>query len=221
MHKEHRSRMKDRFLAEGIDSFEPHEILELLLYYSIPQKDTNELAHTLIDRFGKLSAVFDAPYDDLLSVPGVSEHTATLIKLIPALSRRYALEKNSKILLATVEDVGKFLCARFLGVTEETVLLVLLDNKFRLIECVKVHEGSVNSSAITMRKLVELALFKRASFAYLAHNHPGGIAIPSSDDIYTTKQAARAFDLIEIKLLGHIVVAGDTFTNIDTQNLVY
>ena len=119
--------MKNRFLAEGIDSFEPHEILELLLYYSIPQKDTNELAHTLIDRFGKLSAVFDAPYDDLLSVPGVSEHTATLIKLIPALSRRYALEKNSKILLATVEDVGKFLCARFLGVTEETVLLVLLD----------------------------------------------------------------------------------------------
>ena len=101
MHKEHRSRMKNRFLAEGIDSFEPHEILELLLYYSIPQKDTNELAHTLIDRFGKLSAVFDAPYDDLLSVPGVSEHTATLIKLIPALSRRYALEKNSKILLAT------------------------------------------------------------------------------------------------------------------------
>lgn len=219
MHKDHRKHTKDRFLAEGLDSFEPHEILELLLFYSIPQRDTNGIAHELINRFVSLSAVLDAPYEDLLDVPGISEHSATLIKLIPAISRRYALEKNSKVTrLATIEDIGRYLVARYLGVTEETVLLLLLDNKYRLIECVKVHEGSVNSSAITMRKLVETALFKRASFAVLAHNHPDGIAIPSSDDIFTTQQAKRAFDLIEIKLIGHIIVAGDTFTNIIDVN---
>lgn len=215
MHKDHRKHTKDRFLSEGLDSFEPHNVLELLLFYSIPQKDTNETAHMLINRFGSLSAVFDAPYDDLLTVPGISEHSATLIKLIPAISRRYAMEKNSKVTkLSSIEDIGKYLVARYLGVTEETVLLLLLDNKFGLIDCVKVHEGSVNSSAITMRKLIETALFKRASMVVLAHNHPSGVAFPSSDDLFTTQQVKRAFDLVEIGMLAHIIVAGDTFTNI-------
>ena len=215
MHKDHRKHTKDRFLSEGLDSFEPHNVLELLLFYSIPQKDTNETAHMLINRFGSLSAVFDAPYDDLLTVPGISEHSATLIKLIPAISRRYAMEKNSKVTkLSSIEDIGKYLEARYLGVTEETVLLLLLDNKFGLIDCVKVHEGSVNSSAITMRKLIETALFKRASMVVLAHNHPSGVALPSSDDLFTTQQVKRAFDLVEIGMLAHIIVAGDTFTNI-------
>ncbi|CDE18296.1 MAG: JAB domain-containing protein [Eubacteriales bacterium] len=215
MHKDHRKHTKDRFLSEGLDSFEPHNVLELLLFYSIPQKDTNETAHMLINRFGSLSAVFDAPYDDLLTVPGISEHSATLIKLIPAISRRYAMEKNSKVTkLSSIEDIGKYLVARYLGVTEETVLLLLLDNKFGLIDCVKVHEGSVNSSAITMRKLIETALFKRASMVVLAHNHPSGVALPSSDDLFTTQQVKRAFDLVEIGMLAHIIVAGDTFTNI-------
>lgn len=215
MHKDHRKHTKDRFLSEGLDSFEPHNVLELLLFYSIPQKDTNETAHMLINRFGSLSAVFDAPYDDLLTVPGISEHSATLIKLIPAISRRYAMEKNSKVTkLSSIEDIGKYLVARYLGVTEETVLLLLLNNKFGLIDCVKVHEGSVNSSAITMRKLIETALFKRASMVVLAHNHPSGVALPSSDDLFTTQQVKRAFDLVEIGMLAHIIVAGDTFTNI-------
>lgn len=200
MHKDHRKHTKDRFLSEGLDSFEPHNVLELLLFYSIPQKDTNETAHMLINRFGSLSAVFDAPYDDLLTVPGISEHSATLIKLIPAISRRYAMEKNSKVTkLSSIEDIGKYLVARYLGVTEETVLLLLLDNKFGLIDCVKVHEGSVNSSAITMRKLIETALFKRASMVVLAHNHPSGVALPSSDDLFTTQQVKRAFDLVDRK----------------------
>ena len=215
MHKDHRKHTKDRFISEGLDSFEPHNVLELLLFYSIPQKDTNETAHMLINRFGSLSAVFDAPYDDLLTVPGISEHSATLIKLIPAISRRYAMEKNSKVTkLSSIEDIGKYLVARYLGVTEETVLLLLLDNKFGLIDCVKVHEGSVNSSAITMRKLIETALFKRASMVVLAHNHPSGVALPSSDDLFTTQQVKRASDLVEIGMLAHIIVAGDTFTNI-------
>ena len=88
MHENHRERMKHRFLAEGLDHFEPHNILELLLFYAIPQKDTNEIAHSLMERFGSLAEVFDASYDDLVTVPGIKEHSATLIKMIPELSRR-------------------------------------------------------------------------------------------------------------------------------------
>lgn len=215
MHENHRERMKQRFLREGLDHFDPHNVLELLLFYSIPQKDTNELAHTLLAHFGSLAAVFDATTDDLMRVPGIGEHTAVLIKMIPALSRRYVLEKNqSSDCLSDIDKIGNFLVRKYVGVNVETVLLLLLDNKFSLIECVKIHEGSVNSAAITLRRLVELALFKRASMVVLAHNHPSGIAIPSGDDIVTTREIKRAFDLMEIKLLAHMVVAGDKYLNI-------
>ncbi|MBQ9511236.1 MAG: RadC family protein [Clostridia bacterium] len=215
MHEDHRKRTKARFLAEGLENFEPHNVLELLLFYTIPQKDTNEIAHTLINRFGSLSGVFDASFEDLISVNGVSEHTATLIKMIPQLSRKYIMEKNAKATtLRTLDDIGKYLVARYVGVNEETVLMLLLDNKFSLIDCITVHVGSVNSSAITMRKLIETALFKRASMVILAHNHPSGVTIPSSDDIATTKAVKRAFDLVGIGMPAHILVAGNEYVNI-------
>ena len=90
----------------------------------------------------------------------------------------------------------------------------MLDNKYGVIDCVKVHEGSVNSAAITLRRLMELALYRRASMVVLAHNHPSGVPIPSSDDIFTTREIKRAFDIMEIKMLGHILVAGNQYINI-------
>ena len=215
IHENHRERIKRRFLIEGLDNFEPHNVLELLLFYSIPQRDTNELAHKLIERFGSLSEVFDASFDDLISVPGIKEHSAVLIKMVPALSRRYALEKNHTTApLSSMEKIGEYLVNKYVGINVDTVFLLLLDNKFNLIECVKVHEGSVNSSAITLRRLIETALFKRASMAVLAHNHPSGVALPSSDDLFTTREIKRAFDLMEIKLLAHMIVAGNTYLDI-------
>ena len=218
MHENHRERMKRRFLKEGLDNFEPHNVLELLLFYSIPQKDTNEIAHALMERFGTLSDVLDASFDDLICVPGIKEHSATLLKMIPALSRRYVMEKNrSAAALSSIEKIGEYLVNHYVGINVETVFLLLLDNKFNLIECVKIHEGSVNSSAITLRRLVETALFRRASMAVLAHNHPSGVALPSSDDLFTTREVKRAFDLLEIKLLAHIIVAGNAYLDILNQ----
>lgn len=216
MHEHHRQRMKERFLREGIENFEPHNVLELLLFFSIPQKDTNEIAHRLIDRFGSLAAVFDAPFSELIKVDGIKEHSATLIKLVPALAQRYISEANSNDgkFLPTMADVGKYFISKYIGATKETVYLLLLDNKYKIIDCVKIHEGSVNSSAITMRKLIELALESKASAAVLAHNHPGGIPVPSADDIFTTKETERAFTLIGVSFLGHILVAGNKYVNI-------
>lgn len=219
MHKNHRERVKNRFLAEGLDHFEPHNVLELLLFYAIPQKDTNELAHTLINKFGSLERVFDAPFEELLTVPGIKEHSATLIKMIPALSRRYSIEKN-KVgeILSDADAWGKYFVGRYIGVEVETVFLLLLDNKYNEIDCVKIHEGSVNSSAITIRKLVEIAYSRQASMAVLAHNHPRGVAIPSAEDLFTTNGIADAFRLMGISFLGHIIVAGDKYINIsDTK----
>ena len=96
MHSEHRKRLKGRFLREGLEHFEPHNVLELLLFYSIPQKDTNETAHLLMQRFGSLQGVFDAPFEELCRVPGIKEHSATLIKLIPSLARLYAAGETTE-----------------------------------------------------------------------------------------------------------------------------
>ena len=208
--------MKERFLREGIENFEPHNVLELLLFYSIPQKDTNETAHKLIERFGSLPAVFEAPFSELIKVDGVKEHSATLIKLVPELAKRYI--SDSCVLtgnfLPTMDDVLKYFQAKYIGVVKETVYLLLMDNKYKVLDCIKIFEGSVNSSAITMRKLIEAAIETKASFAVLAHNHPGGIPIPSSDDIFTTHETERAFSLIGVSFLGHILVAGDKAINI-------
>lgn len=215
MHKDHRIRVKNRFLAEGFDHFEPHNILELLLFYAIPQKDTNELAHILINRFGSLEKVFDASFEELLAVPGIKEHSATLIKMIPSLARVYYMEKNkTSEALSDIEAWGEYFVKRYIGIEVETVFLLLLDNKFNVIECVKVHEGSVNSSAISIRRMVEIVYSKNASMVVLAHNHPSGLAIPSSEDIFTTHEILRSFQLLEIKLLAHIIVAGHQYTDI-------
>ena len=215
MHKDHRTRVKNRFLAEGLDHFEPHNILELLLFYAIPQKDTNELAHSLINRFGSLENVFDASYQDLLTVPGIKEHSATLIKMIPALARRYSIEKNkSGESLVDVDAWGKYFVSRYVGVNVETVFLLLLDNKFNVIDCVKLHEGSVSSSAVNIRKMTEIIFSKNAPMVVLVHNHPSGVAIPSGADIDLTIDLFRAFQVLDITFLAHILVAGDTYVNI-------
>lgn len=215
VHAMHRKRVKDRFRTEGIDGFQSHNVLELLLFYSIPQRDTNEIAHALIDKFGSLSSVLDAQFEELLEVDGISEHSATLIKLIPALSRRYETDKNRKaVSFCGMDDVGRYLVSRYIGVTVETVLLLLLDNRSNLIECVKIHEGSVNSSHITNRKLVETALIKHSASVILAHNHPSGIAFPSAEDLSTTRRAKETFDIVGIPMTAHIVVAGNSYINI-------
>lgn len=212
MHEGHRNRLKDRFLREGLDGFEPHNVLELLLFYSIPQKDTNELAHLLIEKFGSLSAVFDAAPEALMSVPGIKGHSAVLLKLIPELARYYySAADETHEQYDNVDKIGKMLINKYLGVNSETVFLLLLDNKFKLIDCVKIHEGSVNSVQISPRKLIEQAIMKRASMAVLSHNHPGGMPIPSSEDINTTCVLKSAFDLVGITLLEHVLVAQNRY----------
>ena len=155
LHEGHRGRLKERFLEQGIDSFEPHNILELLLFYSIPRKDTNEIAHELLKSFGTLKGVFDADFNDLIKVDGIKENSATLLKLIPAIARAYATDKySSNYVFDTAEKAGEFFLDKYVGEKNEIIYLLLLNNKFEMLDLVKLHEGSVNSAQISPRRVV-------------------------------------------------------------------
>ena len=211
-HADHRKRMRARFLSEGLDNFAEHEALELLLYYSIARKDVNPLAHQLVDRFGSLAAVFDAPYNELMKVPGVGENTAVLIKLITQLSRKYQVSANSGIsIVNTIEDAAILLRSRFVGKKDEELWMLCIDGKGKVLATRMLASGSMNMSTVNIRKLVEAALSTDCSCVVLAHNHPSGLAVPSLEDQEATKHFAAALKTVGVMLADHIIFAkGET-----------
>ncbi len=220
MHKGHRVRLKKKFLKNGADSFEKHELIELLLFYGIPQKNTNELAHTLIKTFGSIQGIFDAPMNRLLEVDGVGESTAILIKLISKLCRIY-MEKNinTSHKNLTKEEIGEIILHKFIGRIKEHVLIALFDAKRNIVFCEIISQGSFGSAGFYIRDIIELSLKYNATKAIIAHNHPSGIALPSQEDIETTITLKNALNLVGVRLVDHIIVADDDYVSIADSDL--
>ncbi len=213
-HKGHRERLKQRFLTEGLDHFTDIQALELLLFYAIPQKDTNPIAHALLDRFGSISQVMNAKAEELVKVPGISTHSALLLTLIPQLVRFYQVDDVRKTgQLLSLEACCNYLAPFFFGRITEVVYVLCLDAKCKVICCKEVGQGNVNSASISIRKIVEIALHANATTVILAHNHPGGIAMPSEEDVRTTCRLAAALNAMEIHLADHIVVADGEYVS--------
>lgn len=220
VHKGHRQRLKERFLRHGLDNFEEHQVLELLLFYGIPQRDTNEMAHDLLNRFGSLSRVLEATPEELAEIPYVGDNVSTLFKLITAVSRYYqvSVAQREKILV-TIEDCGRYLVPFFYGRQQETVFLLCLDAKCKVLACEKVGQGGVNSAGVSARHVVETALKFNATSVILAHNHPSGLALPSKDDVRTTCRIAVALDGVDVELTDHIVVADEDWVSMAQSGL--
>jgi DNA repair protein RadC len=220
VHQGHRQRLKERFLKEGLDNFEEHQVLELLLFYGIPQRDTNEIAHELIKKFGSLSDVLEATSEELAEVRFVGENVSTLFKLVTAVSRHYQISCAMKeVILNHIEDCGRYLVPFFYGRNQETVFLLCLDAKRKVLCCEKVGQGGVNSAGVPIRQIVETALKANASTAILAHNHPSGLALPSREDVQTTRRVAAALDAVEVELTDHIIVADNDWVSLAQSGL--
>lgn len=218
-HSGHRNRLRKKFLTNGLDGFEDHEALELLLFYAIPRKDTNPIAHRLLDDFGSVSAVLDAPIDRLVN-SGLSKNAAIYIKLLPEISRIYLDDKhNNNRKIINEDNLGDIILPKFIGRDYESVVLLLLDAKYKEVFCGVISKGSVNACEIYIRKIIELAVLYNAKFSVLAHNHPSGIALPSSKDLETTKQVSQALNLIEVSLIDHIIVADNDYVSLAQSGL--
>lgn len=215
MHKGHRERLRNRLRNEGTDHFEDHQLLEALLTFAIPRKDTNETAHMLIEQTGSLASLFSAERDVLLQVDGVGETSVDLIKLVNGIMRRTLTEKSSlRDSYGNISSVVRYLSGRYFGLSVERVYLMLLDNSYRLIDCIHVCDGTINEIALLPRTIVNAAVTKHASSVILSHNHPFGTAEPSATDMETTRRLDIILSAIGINFLEHIVFAGNTYTPI-------
>ncbi|MBE6702490.1 MAG: DNA repair protein RadC [Ruminococcaceae bacterium] len=218
VHAGHRARMRERFLKVGGNGFADHELLELLLFQAIPRKDTNSLAHRLIEEFGSLSGVLEADIDLLCRVEGVSLQVAVSLKTVGEVACRYAAEKfdpeKKKTVFDSPEKIVTFLASRYLSVPVERVYLLLFDNGMHMIDCYHVCDGSIVGAGTSVRRMAERAYKKGAANAILAHNHPGGMPFPSQDDIRVTRRLHQALEILEISLLEHYIFADHAYAPI-------
>lgn len=220
LHEGHRDKLRKRFIEEGLSNFQKHQILELLLFYAIPRKDTNELAHRLLNAFGgNLSEVFNADIKTLLKVEGIGEQAAVFITMIPQLFQVYRSEMLERMGVTGRERVEQYIANRFTGERVEKVLVACLDNKWNLLGAEFTDTGSVNISSVNRRKIIEVCLRYGATAAIIAHNHPRGTALPSRDDLTTTMEVREALEVIGVRLIDHMIVAGEDYVSLACSRL--
>lgn len=220
-HSGRRQRVRDRYCKEGLEAFEEHEVLELLLYYSIPMRDTNVLAHSLLKEYGSLANLMETNPKELTARCKVSDTTATLISMIPSLARSYLKSRHGeKTVLDSSTKAGEYVKNLFVGYSYEVFQMVLLNSKNQVNHACVIHEGTINEAAVYPRIIVETALRHKAVSVIVAHNHPGGSLMPSTADLNVTKKIKTALEAISIRLMDHIVVAGNSYTSFAEKDLL-
>ncbi len=213
IHGGHRERVRKRFDAVGFEGWSEHEILEFLLFNIYRQRDTNEIAHMLIDRFGTLSNVFAATQVALTSVDGVGEQTAYFLRSVGA-TFNYINYTNKSSIRLNENTLPKFLEGLFINERNECLYIILLDSLKRIIKKQKLFEGSFDHIDVDTKKIFTEALQNKAEFVVAAHNHPHGTLKPSAADIQMTQFLDDSLLLVDSKLLEHYVVCGDKYIGI-------
>ncbi len=217
IHDGHRQRMRERFKQTGFNGMQEHEMLEMLLYYSVPRMNTNEFAHELIAHFGSLANVFEANYEELVKVNGIGENSAFLIKLMLPLFNAYSKSpdrKKSTVRFDGSNDCGEYLMNYYSCIPNEVVVVLCVDPKGKLLALEKVSEGDAVSCCVNFRKIVETVLKNpQTAGVIISHNHPNGVALPSHEDIAATTKMVKLLESMNIRLYDHIVVAPDDFVS--------
>ena len=213
LHEGHRDRLRNEFLNLGENqTMHDHKLLEMLLFYAIPRKDTNEIAHMLIDTFGSFSAVFDADVEALAEIKGMTKNAAVLIKSVLPIARMYLEGRSDDVkCVKTFEDIGSYLLLKYFGIKSETSSLLCLKGKGEIISFEIISDGDLDSTGISIRTVIETVIKTSATAVVLAHNHPSGIALPSAQDIAVTKMVADALNVISVNLVDHIIIANNDY----------
>ena len=221
VHDGHRDRMRKRFLQEGADGMATHEILEMLLYGTIPRGDTNEIAHHLIDEFGSISNLIEADPYEIAKTAGVGVKSAVFLSLLHELVRRYEREKlDQKPALTSISRSVDYCKALLAYRSRECFYAVCLDSRRKIIHTSKVSEGTVNDSLVSPRIVVEKALRYKATGVLLCHNHPGGSVKPSMEDVHLTNQLRKMLEPLGVVVMDHIIIGENQYFSFFENNLL-
>lgn len=207
VHEGHRERMRSRFLQEGGDGLANHEMLEMLLYGTIPRGDTNEIAHQLLNEFGSLTNLIEADPREISRVEGVGMKSAVFLSLLHELVRRYEKEKREKKTELTSVFLSADYCRGLLAYRPmECFYAIYLDSRRKVLRADKLAEGSVNDVSISPRVVVEKALRYKATSVLLCHNHPSGTVKPSFEDIQLTAELKKLLEPLGVEVVDHIII---------------
>lgn len=202
----HRKRLRERFTTSGLEAFQDHEVLELLLTYAIPRKDVKPVAKKLLSHFKSLSSVFDAPRESLERIEGVGPQAAILISLIPQILERYNFDRQrKKETLSCAREVWEYIKPK-IDKAFESLWVITLDSQNRILATEMIQKGTVNRTVVIPRLIVESAIKHRATAVILVHNHPAGNPTPSQADYQITSIMKRTLETLDIKLLDHLIV---------------
>ncbi len=213
-HEGHRDRLRARFFSHGLEAFNEIEALELLLYYAIPRRDTNPIAHALLERFGSLDYVLSATEEELCEVPGISKRAAALLMMVPQMARMSEVNRESRIVEITNSmDAIRYLIPLFRYQRDEMMILLCMDAQKRITHTEIINKGIVNSVSFDVRKVAEVALKRKAVYVIVAHNHPDGPARPSREDDSATQKLFHALEAVGINFYDHVIIAGDDYAS--------
>jgi len=211
-HEGHRERFRAKYLANGLDGFHDHEVLEFLLYYCYPRGDTNARAHKMLEEFGTLHSLLGADVDTLMEKLNCTENVAVMLNMIPAVANRCFRSKwGKKTVLDNLVSAINFSFDLFFGLTREQFYVLSLDNQLKLKKITQISKGTVDETAVYPREIVKLALHENITKLIIAHNHPGGTMKPSRADMEVTRRIVDGLELIRVDVVDHIIIAGDTY----------
>lgn len=211
IHAGHRQRLRDSALKHGLNSMHDHQVLEFLLTFVVPQKDTNEIAHRLINEFGSFAGVLEGEIDRLMSVKGVGEVVAHFLYNQKNFFNYYQANKlitYDDALISTYQT-KRYFKALLSNKPSEELYLVGLDNQSKVIYCNMIERGSSNRASANIRKITNVIINNGLSNVVIAHNHPNGSCEPSAEDDRFTKKLFLALSTNDISLLDHIIVGDD------------
>ena len=204
--------MKKKYKTAGFKGWLDYEILEFVLFYAIPRKDTKPIAKALLKKFKTIRGVLDADKKELKKIEGISEHLSIFLNFLKDIAVRY-LEDGlyKKDLLSSPDLVFNYLKASVGSSVDEEFKAIFLNSRNRLLAIETIQKGTVNKSAVYPRKIVERALYNHAVGVIVAHNHPGGGIKPSADDSKVTRAIREALKTVDINLLDHIIIGNDGY----------
>jgi DNA repair protein RadC len=220
-HLGHRKRLKERYEKAGMGGLQDYEILELLLFYAIPQGDVKARAKELLKRFGSLKGVLDADLKALREVPGIGEHSSLFFRVVRDVRTLYLRQgAELKDQISSTKELIDYCLASMGGLKDEHFAVIYLNARNRIIQVETIQEGIVNQAVVYPRKVLEKALKHKASAIILVHNHPSGHVRPSDADIRLTRVLQDAARVMDIVLHDHLIVGENRFFSFREEGIL-